>query len=321
MHKVNTTIVSVVFLVCVCHCIRSQDALAEYYGFSLDADKKEPVFLTEIDHKYYLKLAGIYAYPQNEYDIDSIFRFSKGEYSWGHDYSLGKYSACIDYSSKGGWRIHEGGSVDYFKIVDGNDNSITIEYPENYTPRRAIITFSGNDYSINGSEYYKISGPENPMSLLSRLLGQKEADLAYSIIRTAQIGIAYEEIARKSDLIRNAIILGDYTNLQRLYSSSYGIRFGLDDCPISIKNAIKENEDYNKNILLEAAALQYWGLDPYEIYINKYKYISAKKIHGIFDNPITVEYYGGIYNYYVMIFVVENGELKLAAIIDRIAME
>lgn len=321
MNKKKIIIINIVFLLTSCRTIQSLDDISNNYGIFLSPDRNEPHFVNEIDKKYYHVLAGLYVDPANDYTIDSIYRFRKGEFSWGHDYSLGKYSTCIDYSDSGEWEIIEDGCVDYFKIIAGDNKSVTIDYGDNYTPRIVKIAFSDHCYIINGYQYVKIAGPDRPMSLLTRIINRKAIDLEYLKSVSPILTIGENELMDRCDLIRYALLNSDYEKLTSFYSSEYGIRFGLDGKSIRIADTTGNNEEYKRNIDMEAFTLRYWSTGSFDVYINKYKYISAREIYKRIKNPITVEYYAGIYDYYVMVFANENGQIKLAAIIDKIDIE
>lgn len=300
-------------------CISS---IENVYNISLVPDAKKLTISNKIDSENYKRLAGIYIDGSSNFTMDDIYRFSKNIYSWGNDYSLGKYSTLIQYNDSK-WSLSEGGVVYYFNITASTKDSITIDYGENSEPREQLITFNGDYVQINNYKYIKIGGPDKQMHLIGNLLAQKRVDLLLVNNNNSRIKDTNQILIKEiSDHVFFLLKTANYEGLCKVSSSKYGIRFGLQNDVIEFSQIIHNTNQYKEKVDYEKLALSSIEDTKWEeILINKFKYISAQNLFTCYNEPLVIEFLESRYCYYAMVFVKENDSLKLVAIDNRIDME
>lgn len=298
------------------------NSIENIYNISLLPSTKKLTIANKLDSENYTRLAGIYVDDSNHFDLNDIYLFSKNQFSWGNDYSLGKYSTIIEYGENK-WSKSEGGIVDYFNITNSTKDSITIDFGENYEPREQLIKFTGDNVQINNYNYVKIGGPDKQMQFIGHLLALKRVDLSFVNNQSLRDeNINQNEIKKISTQVFYLLKNANYEGLCKVSSSKYGVRFGSQNDLVEFSSIIGNSNEYKKKVDYEQLTLSSIETIKWkEILINKFKYISAQYLFTHYNNPLVIEFVESRYCYYAMVFVNENNSLKLVEIDNRIDME
>jgi hypothetical protein len=295
------------------------NAFAESFGIKLDTPFAMPGNMSELNRSAYSKIAGIYIHEGSRLSSDDIRLFRNVECSWGSDYSLGRYSAIIDYSD-GSWAIGENGESIPFSIINNEGNTITIDRGESTTPRESTIVLNPEFVMIQNEKYIKLSGPDNPMKFLKDLLQIKKNELSALSKNLIASDDAKKMIKGNISQIVETIASGNIEKIRGLISTIKGIRFGLDE-----KQHYLGSNDAELNELLQqqSASLKAVknSIGKAQVYVNEFKYLNGLKAMQLSEEAIAVEYLLSRYDYFVFIVDKENGKWKLIAIINNLDLE
>lgn len=297
-------------------------------GYTIVDHVHIPRLPAALDRENYARLAGIYTFSEPRYYAADILHFHHATFSWGVDYSLGKYAEYIDFDGKQ-WYAASNGLALTFQIVASTSSAITVDYGANVEPRFAVFTFKADKLlGLQTDPVYKISGPDRPMQLLRRILLRKKAELHRYGDKIVPPEQAKRDIGNLYLKVFAQLRANDRRSIMKEISQRYGIRFGFGQKPLFPSRALKpqQNDDQKIAERLDFESQMINELDNSEvvdgkIYFNEYRYLDLEEINSRYPHSITVEMHKDWDTMYSLVFVHEKGTWRLAAIVDDFDQE
>ena len=276
----------------------NQNLLTGYPSFFIDNVKVDLSFESPDYSLFYNKFAGIYEenkWLENDTIKRNIYAISNSNSSWGTAYHFGRGRDCvlIDYNAQ----------IKRFTISDGAGSVQEITNIDSFTLP---------------SNLTKVSWPNNQDSFFRNILKQKHIENESLNINRIIQDDEKVRILKKIKLLFTVLNSEDANAFNALLSKSYKIDAEYENFTLNnetnqeeiiwfIKN-LKEKFSYNKNINYTLYLNSYFSENAAELYV---KYPNSYLIEFKFDSPV---------NYFSILFIIEDQELKIAYIRDVLFM-